>query len=113
MSAKRCLISWYDASGRPNEYRLNTQSSVKSKTVSAAPTISADWMTTASSELALDVGGGVARRADQRSARDPHPVELDARVPADEVDAPQRGDGDAVGVGGHEELREAGVGARR
>ena len=71
MSAKRCLISWYDASGRPNEYRLNTQSRVMSKTESAAPTISADCDHRRDLQLRLDVGVGVTRRADQRAGRRP------------------------------------------
>ena len=61
MSAKRCLISWYDASGRPKEYRLNAQSRVKSNTTWAAPTISALCTTAGDLQLVLDVGGGVRR----------------------------------------------------
>src|SRR3954465_507098 len=48
MSAKRCLIAWYDASGRPNEVRSARYSSVSSTTRSSAPTVSAHCSTTAS-----------------------------------------------------------------
>ncbi len=41
MSAKRCLSAWYDASGRPNEYRSKAHSTVMSKPACMAPTDSA------------------------------------------------------------------------
>ena len=37
MSAKRCLSAWYDASGRPNEYRSNAHSTVMSNAACMAP----------------------------------------------------------------------------
>ena len=49
MSANRCLSSWYDARGRPNEYRSNAHSTVISKAVCIAPTDSALLMARARS----------------------------------------------------------------
>ena len=75
MSAKRCLSAWYDARGRPNEYRSKAHSTVMSKAACMAPTDSALASTTASSELALDLGGGPADLADDGVGRHPDVVE--------------------------------------
>ena len=41
MSANRCFRAWYDASGRPNEYRSKAHVTVMSKARCIAPTDSA------------------------------------------------------------------------
>ena len=66
MSANRCFSAWYEASGRPNEYRSKAHSTVMSNAACMAPTDSAHEQCGRDQELALDVGVGRPRRADDR-----------------------------------------------
>ena len=75
MSAKRCLSAWYDASGRPNEYRSNAHSTVMSNAACIAPTDSALSDHEGQLQLALDVVGRLADLADDGGGRHPHVVE--------------------------------------
>ena len=63
MSAKRCLSAWYDASGRPNEYRSKAHSTVMSNAACIAPDRLGVGDHEGQLELALDLRVGLAHLA--------------------------------------------------
>ena len=85
-SATRCLRAWYDASARPNEYRSPRYSRVMPKTLSRTPVVSAHCSVQATSKGVLDLGGGVAHRADDGVGGDGDVVEAHLGEAADEVE---------------------------
>ena len=80
---------------------------MKSKTRSAAPTVSAHCRISAGAQLTLERVRRRAGLADDRRARHPDVIEPDLGVAADQVKPMQAGHLEAGRVGGNEELSQA------
>ena len=86
MSANRCFNAWYEASGRPNEYRSNAHCTVMSKTVCMAPTLSDRREQRRDQELPLDLVGRATDLTDDAILRNPYVIESDCREAPGHVD---------------------------
>ena len=106
MSANRCLSSWYDASGRPNEIAVECplDGEVEHRLRGADRLGRLDHQRQL--QLTLHIGICTPGLAHHRRSRHAHAVELDSAVPTGQVEAPERCDRHAGRVGRDQELRE-------
>ena len=106
MSANRCLMAWYDASGRPNELRSARYSSVNSNdAVERADGLRA-LQHDGELQLPFDRGRGGVDVADEPCGRYPNAVEAHGGEAPHEVDRVERLDRDAGRARRDQELRE-------